>query len=365
MEYLMFDVNAQAVTQAKNNPKILSKSMGLYTARFYFGPLWGAEDKSVQFTYKTDTGNKTIEKEIISNECIIPDEVYQQPGVFLVSINAKNTGIVITTDACSVTVHESLYNENPDSPTPVVPPDIYVKSGDRGSADTTEGEKDLSKISYIAYDSNNIMYYFDSVVNKFRPLKGEKGDPGMQGPQGIPGEQGPKGDKGDTGAQGPKGEKGEKGDPGEQGPQGEKGDQGPQGPQGPVGPQGPQGEKGDPGGSAWEDITGKPTTVEGYGITDVVIKGVKSPPNTSSGDNLTGIYETESTYSGPGGLKSYGYVNIPMESGFARVQILADYANSGDLYFRRVEVGAGRWKRVLSDEDLQEMTDSDINNIMV
>ena len=72
-----------------------------------------------------------------------------------------------------------------------------------------------------------------------------------------------------------------------------------------------------------------------------------------------------STFSGPAGLKSYGYINIPMESGSARVQILADYANSGDLYFRRVEVGAGQWKRVLSDEDLQEMTDSDINNIMV
>lgn len=356
MEYLMFDVNAQAVTQAKNNPKILSKSMGLYTARFYFGPLWGAEDKSVQFTYKTDTGNKTIEKEIISNECIIPDEVYQQPGVFLVSINAKNTGIVITTDACSVTVHESLYNENPDSPTPVVPPDIYVKSGYKGSADTTEGEKDLSKISYIAYDSNNIMYYFDSVVNKFRPLKGEKGDPGMQGPQGIPGEQGPKGDKGDTGAQGPKGEKGEKGDPGEQGPQGEKGDQGPQGVQGP---------KGDPGSSAWADITGKPTTVSGYGITDAVTSALKNPPSTNVKDNIPEISNTLSTFAGPAGTKSYGYINIPIDSGYARVQILADYVDSGDLYFRRVEIGASQWKKILSEEDLKELTDEEIDNILV
>lgn len=295
MEYLMFDVNAQAVTQAKNNPKILSKSMGLYTARFYFGPLWGAEDKSVQFTYKTDTGNKTIEKEIISNECIIPDEVYQQPGVFLVSINAKNTGIVITTDACSVTVHESLYNENPDSPTPVVP-------------------------------------------------------------QGIPGEQGPKGDKGDTGAQGPKGEKGEKGDPGEQGPQGEKGDQGPQGVQGP---------KGDPGSSAWADITGKPTTVSGYGITDAVTSALKNPPSTNVKDNIPEISNTLSTFAGPAGTKSYGYINIPIDSGYARVQILADYVDSGDLYFRRVEIGASQWKKILSEEDLKELTDEEIDNILV
>ncbi len=43
------------------------------------------------------------------------------------------------------------------------------------------------------------------------------------------------------------------------------------GPQGPIGPQGLKGDKGDPGSpgtTAWSGITGKPTTIAGYGITD-------------------------------------------------------------------------------------------------
>ena len=115
----------------------------------------------------------------------------------------------------------------------------------------------------------------------------------------------------------------------------------------------------------WDDVTEKPTDIAGYGILDAVTSALKNPPSTNVKDNIPEISNTLSTFAGPAGTKSYGYVNIPMESGSARVQILADYANSGDLYFRRVEVGVGQWKRVLSDEDLQEMTDSDINNIMV
>lgn len=65
---------------------------------------------------------------------------------------------------------------------------------------------------------------------------------GPQGPQGIQGIQGPKGDTGDTG------------------------------PQGATGPQGPQGPQGPAGSNAWEDITGTPTTLAGYGITDAYTK---------------------------------------------------------------------------------------------
>ena len=352
MEYLLFDVNRQAITQAKNNPKIMAKSIGVYAARFYFGSLWGAEDKSAQFTYQSSTGEKTIEKTIISNECVIPDEVYQESGVFRVSVNAKNTGLLITTDSCSVTVYESVYNESPDEPTPVSSPDIYVKSGNRENADTTDGTKNILNISYVAADSNNTMYYFDSSINKFRPIRdayrgavengytgteeefyndlksvktyaqdaegaaqdaqnivdgivypeatvtqtqtgatititdktgthtaeifnGEKGDQGIQGIKGDTGAQGPKGDKGDQGPQGPQGPQGI------QGIQGEKGDTGAQGPQGIQGPQGVQGPKGDPGSSAWTDITGKPSTVSGYGITDAVITADSDSANTA------------------------------------------------------------------------------------
>lgn len=123
--------------------------------------------------------------------------------------------------------------------------------------------------------------------------------------------------------------------------------------------------KDDPITVGWESVTGKPTTIDGYGITDSVEKGKKSPPSSSSIDNITGIYETESIYNGPAGMKSYGYINIPMDFGHARVQILADYGDSGDLYFRRIEVGTGPWKRILSEEDLKELTDEEIDNILV
>lgn len=113
---------------------------------------------------------------------------------------------------------------------------------------------------------------------------------GPQGPQGVPGEkgeqgiQGPKGDQGEQGAQGPKGDKGDKGDAGAagaagaQGPKGDKGDkgdtgpEGPQGPQGEVGPQGPQGPQGIAGTTSFAELDDKPTTIEGYGISDAYTK---------------------------------------------------------------------------------------------
>lgn len=101
---------------------------------------------------------------------------------------------------------------------------------------------------------------------------GEQGPPGPQGPAGATGPQGP------AGATGP------------QGPQGPAGDTGPRGPTGATGPQGPAGP---PGTTTWSGITGKPTTLAGYGITDAVnttsaqtINGLKTFNN---GINTTGI----------------------------------------------------------------------------
>ena len=446
MEYLLFDVNRQAITQAKNNPKIMAKSIGVYAARFYFGSLWGAEDKSAQFTYQSSTGEKTIEKTIISNECVIPDEVYQESGVFRVSVNAKNTGLLITTDSCSVTVYESVYNESPDEPTPVSSPDIYVKSGNRENADTTDGTKNILNISYVAADSNNTMYYFDSSINKFRPIRdayrgaaengytgteeefyndlksvktyakdaegaaqdaqnivdgivypeatvtqtqtgatititdktgthtveifnGEKGDQGIQGIKGDTGAQGPKGDKGDQGAQGPQGPKG---DPGAQGPKGDKGDRGPQGPQGPQGiqgiqgekgdpgeqgpqgiqgPQGVQGPKGDPGSSAWSDITGKPSTVSGYGITDAVVApyGNSIPTDKSAvigGATMSGL---------PDGTMSASVLAMYNKSdGYSSQLCMIPKSDRTNVYVKTVNGGTldKQWKKLLSESDL-------------
>lgn len=53
--------------------------------------------------------------------------------------------------------------------------------------------------------------------------------------------------------------------------------------QGKEGPQGPKGDKGD-GASSWEELTDKPTTLEGFGITDAYTKGEI--------DNMMGDVET-------------------------------------------------------------------------
>lgn len=62
--------------------------------------------------------------------------------------------------------------------------------------------------------------------------------------------------------------RGERGETGPQGIQGERGERGPQGPIGPQGPKGETGPQGVPGTTDFNDLTNKPTTLAGYGITD-------------------------------------------------------------------------------------------------
>ncbi|MBB6299888.1 hypothetical protein [Rhizobium leucaenae] len=52
---------------------------------------------------------------------------------------------------------------------------------------------------------------------------------------------------------------------------------------GPQGPTGPQGIQGPPGSNAWADITGKPTTLTGYGITDAEHSANKGMANGYAG----------------------------------------------------------------------------------
>ncbi len=107
---------------------------------------------------------------------------------------------------------------------------------------------------------------------------------GPAGPRGPIGEQGPAGIPGPIGATGPVGPAGPQGITGSIGPTGSPGPIGNTGPQGPIGPTGPQGPAGP---SDWNaipnkpetflpsthshafaEITAKPTTMSGYGITD-------------------------------------------------------------------------------------------------
>ena len=103
--------------------------------------------------------------------------------------------------------------------------------------------------------------------------------------------------------------------------------------------------------TSFNGITNKPTTINGYGITDAVEKGMRNPPSTAYTENIAGIYDTTSIYTGPSGAHEYGYVQVPIVDS-AAVQILADYNAGGALYFRKLETGAGTWKKVMTDSDL-------------
>lgn len=200
-------------------------------------------------------------------------------------------------------------------------------------------------------------------------FNGEKGDQGIQGIKGDTGAQGPKGDKGDQGAQGPqgpigpqgpkgdKGEQGPQGDSGPQGPQGiqgiqgEKGDPGEQGPQGIQGPQGEQGPKGDPGSSAWTDITGKPSTVSGYGITDAVVApyGNSIPTDKSAvvgGGTMSGL---------PNGQTSASVLAMYNKSdGYSSQLCMISSISKTDAYVKTLN-GATvnpQWIKLLSEADL-------------
>ena len=126
--------------------------------------------------------------------------------------------------------------------------------------------------------------------------QGPTGPQGLQGPQGVQGDAGiagPAGPAGDTGPAGPQGIQGIQGETGLTGPTGPKGDTGlpgltgSAGPTGPAGPTGDAGVKGDTGltgpagTTTFSAITGLPTTLTGYGITDAV---TIDTPQTISGE---------------------------------------------------------------------------------
>lgn len=169
-----------------------------------------------------------------NNECLVPWEVLQNPGV--VSVSAF-CGDLHTASVATMVVKPSGYvdGETPEPPTP----DVYAQ---------------LTGLVQNAVDTANSVQQradageFDGERGPQGP-KGEKGDKGDKGDQGIPGEVGPtgatgpqglQGMQGEPGPQGPTGPQGPKGDQGEPGPQGEQGKQGEQGPKGPAGQDAPQ-----------------------------------------------------------------------------------------------------------------------------
>jgi microcystin-dependent protein len=173
-------------------------------------------------------------------------------------------------------------------------------------------------------------------------LTGAKGDQGIQGTAGAKGDQGIQGltgAKGDQGIQGIQGLTGAKGDQGIQGIQGLSGAKGDQGIQGIQGLTGAKGDQGDPGvafddtqvlinktwtsskintvlatkanisslaavatSGAFSDLSGKPTTLAGYGITNAM--STSHPANGISSANITDW----NTAAGWGNHATQGYI---------------------------------------------------------
>lgn len=160
-----------------------------------------------------------------NNECLVPWEVLQNPGVVKVSAFC---GDLHTASVATMVVKPSGYTEGetPEPPTP----GVYAQ---------------LTDLVQNAVDTANSVQQ--------RADAGEfDGETGPQGPQGEPGPQGPKGDQGEQGPAGPQGLQGMQGEPGPQGPTGPQGPRGDQGEPGPQGEQGKQGEQG-PQGPAGKD----------------------------------------------------------------------------------------------------------------
>jgi hypothetical protein len=160
----------------------------------------------------------------------------------------------------------------------------------------------------------------------FQGLKGDKGDKGDQGDRGFKGDQG---DRGFQGFKGDKGDKGDQGDRGFQGFKGDKGDKGDQGDRGFQGFKGDKGDKGDQGATGTANINGtgfvkaSGTTISydnstyylasnpnGY-ITGISFANVSAKPTTIAGYGITdSLVYTTSTYSNPSWITALAWSKI-------------------------------------------------------
>jgi hypothetical protein len=152
---------------------------------------------------------------------------------------------------------------------------------------------------------------------------GADGTPGTQGIQGI---QGPAGTPGTPGTPGTQGIQGPAGTPGTPGTPGTQGIQGIQGPAGTPGTQGIQGIQGPAGTTTWSGITGKPTTIAGYGLTDAAPKtGVGASgtwPISISGtapyaivSDFTNLLNIPTTLAGYG-ITIQGWISLSLTNGW-------------------------------------------------
>lgn len=178
-----------------------------------------------------------------NNECLVPWEVLQNPGVVKVSAFC---GDLHTASVATMVVNPSGYvdGQTPEPPTP----DVYqtlvqtannaknIAQSVRDDADAglfdgqpgepgSNGQDGFSPIATVHQTADGatitITDKTDTTMATVKNGKdGEPGPQGEQGPQGVPGPQGEQGPQGETGPQGPQGEPGPQG---EQGPQGEPG----------------------------------------------------------------------------------------------------------------------------------------------
>lgn len=205
-------------------PTIASGGVNETTVEFIFCDKWDGFAKTAVFYRDEETPYYAVLDE--NDTCILPGEVYAEPGAFYFSVFGVKEDIRRTSLTVKHKVSKGLPAAGliPSDPTPEAYEQIMSLLAENNEAIkgfTLEAEEVIGKaMDAIAIAEDLETKRDNGYFNGEKGEKGDKGDKGEPGANGKDGEQGAKGDKGDPGE---KGEKGEKGDTGAQGIQGKPG----------------------------------------------------------------------------------------------------------------------------------------------
>lgn len=379
---LKIEVNAQRMRLRSSRTPIVAGSTNLYLLDFEFSDVWDGASRYVQIS----DGQQTAEYQLLSEPLLLPASFYSQPGKITLTVWGTTSAQTLRVEnAVLLEVVQACFTEGltPQEPPEGLPEDVFVRS--RNTPITADGSQaDGKYISFLARDDAGTFYYYDADAQSYVPVRDayrgavESGYAGtesafytdlknvhtfsLQAQQSA--EEAARIEASivypeasvtqlENGAQITITDRngtyfaqvfnGKKGDPGEKGDKGDKGE---------------QGEKGDPGTSAWADITGKPTTVSGYGITDAVITADSDSANTAP----TGVISFSAQASNVPVSNPQNGVMLSMQSKTsdksAQMYLVGTGNSLGtDVYVRAQSavlgtVAWGSWYKLLSAKDL-------------
>lgn len=374
---LKIEVNAQRMRLRSSRTPIVAGSTNLYLLDFEFSDVWDGASRYVQIS----DGQQTNEYQLLSEPLLLPASFYSQPGKIMLTVWGTTSAQTLRVEnAVLLEVVQACFTEglSPQEPPEESPEDVFVRS--RNAPITADGSQaDGKYISFLARDDAGTFYYYDADAQSYVPVRDayrgavESGYAGtesafytdlknvhtfsLQAQQSAEeaarieasivypeasvtqlenGAQITITDR--NGTHSAQVFNGEKGDPGE------KGD---------------KGEKGDSGTSSWTDITGKPTTVSGYGITDAVITADSDSANTAP----TGVISFSEQASNTPVDNPQDGVMLSMQSKTSnkKAQIYLVGKNNSpnvDVYVRgqSMVLGSitwGRWYKLISSNDLE------------